>query len=66
MPKLSKINYVRAVLQTVGMYIIVVQIHTSVPLQNLAFDFLLGKVPRGKEAHLYTLTRIIERTEFSI
>lgn len=39
-------------------------LHTSVPFQILGFDFLLGKVPRGKEAHLCTLARIIERTEF--
>lgn len=43
------LTLVSAVLQIVGMYVNV-QTHTSAHFQMLAFDFLLGKVPGGKEA----------------
>lgn len=42
------LSIINAVLQIVGKYVEVVQIHTSVHFQVLAFDFLLGKIPGGK------------------
>lgn len=39
------LSIINAVLQIAGKYVEVVQVHTSVHFQVLAFDFLFGIVP---------------------